>query len=252
MKHPWLLAALACAVLPLAAQTWRARPSDNYRPNRNDGRFDLRVRVNGPTECRIQWDTVECRLRGQGDAPRDAGSEMNTEVPRATLNGLRLEQRDGRSRMTILEEPSRRNGWAIIVRIEDNFRRGDDGRHHARITWDGSSGGDWSGGGRPGGGGWGDSGRPGGGGGWGSGGGAAAPAWAVGRFTARPRGASRDIEVEINQRGEIRSLNNDRWRGDIDGRRMRLEGETYEIERISDGFLARSRRDGDAIVFRRY
>lgn len=241
MRHPWLCAGLVCAALPLSAQIWRAKESDNYRPNRNDGRFDLRVRVNGPTECRIRWDTVECRVRGQGDRPLDAGSEMNSPVPRAALRGLRLDQRDGRSRMNIAEEPSRGNGWAIVVRIDDNFRRGDNGRHHARITWDGASGGgDWSdGGGNDGG--------------WGSGpGGGSAPSWAVGRFTARPRGGGREIEVEINRRGEIRGVNSDRWRGDIDGRRMRLAGESYEIERDRDGFRARSRRDGDVILFRRY
>lgn len=247
MRHPWLSAGLVCAALPLTAQIWRAKQSDNYRPNRNDGRFDLRVRVNGPTECRIQWDSVECRLRGQGDRPRDAGSEMNTEVPRGTLNGVRLEQRDGRSRMTIAEEPSRRNGWAIVVRIDDSFRRGDDGRHHARITWDGNSGSDWSSGGGS---------RGGSGGGWGDGGsgagGGAAPNWAVGRFSARPRGSNREMDFEISRRGEIRSQNSDRWRGDIDGRRMRLAGETYDIDRDGDGFRARSQRDGDVIVFRRY
>ena len=259
MMRNWLWTGLVCAALPLAAQTWRARQSDNYRPNRNDGRFDLRVRVNGPTECRIQWDTVECRLRGQGDQPQDAGSEMNTEVPRAQVNGLNLEQRDGRSRMTIIEQPSRRNNWAIIVRIEDNFRRGDNGRHHARITWNGSSGGgDWSSGGS--GGGWG-SGSSGSGGGWGTGGsggsgwgsgGGAAPSWATGRFVARPRGSDREMDFEIDNRGFVRSLSNDRWNGDIDGRRMRLSGEIYDIERTDNGFRARSRDSGQVLLFRRY
>jgi hypothetical protein len=125
---------------------------------------------------------VECR--SQGMDPRDAGCEATAPIPRGRMEGLQAEQRDGRSKMTIQESG---NGY-LAVFIDDR-QKGDDGRHHLRITWrrgydwngndtgwgggsgwggSGGSGGGWGGSGGSGGG-WGGSGGSGGGWGWGSG-----------------------------------------------------------------------------------
>jgi hypothetical protein len=117
-----------------AAQTLPARRSDNYDPNTQDGRFDLRARVDGAVEFRIRGAEITYRLRN-GRAPRDEGSEYKHELPLGALIGLHLEQRDGRNPIRILEEPSQRNNWTLVLLIEDP--QGGDSRYHARITWTG-------------------------------------------------------------------------------------------------------------------
>lgn len=119
------------------SQTWRAMPSDNYDPRRPDGRFDLRAYVDGDTEFAIRGNEVTWRAF-QGGAPRDAGCEFRKEIPRAEMYGVRLDQRDGRSRMQIVETPSPRNGWALVLRVSDP--KGGDDRYHARITWESDGG----------------------------------------------------------------------------------------------------------------
>ncbi|MCB9385086.1 MAG: hypothetical protein H6509_10750 [Bryobacterales bacterium] len=115
---------------------WRAAPSDNFDPRRPDGRFDLRAFVDGAAEFEIRGDQVAWRAF-RGGAPRDAGCEFRKPVPRAELYGLRLDQRDGRSRIEIVDTPSPRNDWALVLRILDH--KGGDDRYHARITWESDS-----------------------------------------------------------------------------------------------------------------
>lgn len=115
------------------SRTWRARPSDNYEPYRPDGRFDLRAIVDGAAEFAIRGDEVTWRAFN-GGAPRNAGCEFRKEVPRAELYGLRLDQRDGRARIQIVETPSARNGWALVLAVHDH--KGGADRYHARITWE--------------------------------------------------------------------------------------------------------------------
>ena len=124
----------------LVAAEWRARTDSGYTgESGGGGRFDLRVRVNGETTCEIRGLMVSCFSR-DGMEPRDAGCEATRPIPEGRMVGLRTDQRDGRSRMTVVEEPSRRNNFALVVRIDDR-RKGDDGRHHLRITWEDERGG---------------------------------------------------------------------------------------------------------------
>ena len=118
------------------SRVWRARPSNNYEPYRRDGRFDLRAIVDGAAEFAIRGDEVTWHVFS-GGAPRNAGCEFRKEMPRGELFGLRLDQRDGRARMQIVETPSPRNGWALVVAVHDH--KGGDDRYHARITWESDS-----------------------------------------------------------------------------------------------------------------
>lgn len=116
-----------------AAQTMPARRSSNYDPTTRDGRFDLRARVDGRVEFEIRGSEIRYITRG-GRPPEDAGSEYRKEIPRGEMVNVRLDQRDGRTKIRILEEPSRRNNYALILEIDD--RPGGADRYHARITWD--------------------------------------------------------------------------------------------------------------------
>jgi len=131
-------------LLPLwsVAQWLPARRSENYDPNRRGGRFDLRVRVDGDVDFFIRGDRIRYVVRS-GRPPEDEGSEYNRELPSGPLRGLHLEKRDGPDEIRILEEPSAHNNWALVVNIHD--REGGDSRYHARITWEDSSKGGYSG-----------------------------------------------------------------------------------------------------------
>ena len=118
------------------SRVWRAVPSANFEPNRPDGRFDLRAYVDADAEFAIRGDEITWRAFN-GGAPRDAGCEFRKAMPRGELFGLRLDQRDGRSRIQIVDTPSPRNGWALVLRISDH--KGGDDRYHARITWESDS-----------------------------------------------------------------------------------------------------------------
>ena len=129
-----LLVAGALAAAPnWGNAVWQAFRSDNYDPYSRDGRFDLRAVVDGEAVFFIRDGRIEVRALS-GRMPFDAGSEYRKEIPRGEMYGLRLEQRDGRGEMWIVEEPSRRNGYALVVRVSDP--KGGDDRYHARITWE--------------------------------------------------------------------------------------------------------------------
>jgi hypothetical protein len=240
--------ALVAIMAPVAfAQTFTAKRSSNYNANSRNGRFDLRVWVNGPTECEIRHDTVRCRTRGQADTPRDAGCEYNREVPTGELAGLKLEQRDGRTTMQIIQEPSASNNYAIVVSIDDRYKRGDDGRHHGRITWDDfraaaetavpTTGGRR--GARAG-----SSARTGG----------RVPDWAVGRFRGFNFESREEYEIEITSNGAITLSHRGRTlRGNYSGGRdIEIERDRLVIDQEHDGFrIENTGSQPGVIVFRR-
>ena len=138
--RPWAKTALIILTLvpaTLLSQFLPARRSDNYDPSTRDGRFDLRVRAGGAVDFLIRGDRIRYKVR-RGAAPIDEGSEYRKELPVGEqLIGLKLEQRDGRTPIRIVEEPSARNQWSLVLRIEDS--RGGTDRYHARITWEDSA-----------------------------------------------------------------------------------------------------------------
>lgn len=132
-----LLAGGALAAAPYwQTGFWEAFRSDNYDPYSRDGRFDIRAIVDHEVEFAVRGGRVFYRTLA-GRPPFDEGSEYRKEIPRGEMYGLRLEQRDGRGEMWIVETPSPRNGYALVVRVSDP--KGGDDRYHARITWEADS-----------------------------------------------------------------------------------------------------------------
>lgn len=132
MKFCLLLIGLLLPSVSLG-QTLPAKRSSNYDPSRRDGRFDLRVRVDGSVDFFIRAGEIRYQVRS-GAPPRDEGSEYRQELPLGEPLNLQLEQRDGRNTIRIAEEPSPRNNYTLIVSIDDPEGGAD--RYHARITWD--------------------------------------------------------------------------------------------------------------------
>ena len=121
------------AALPALADTqFRVR-----RMARNDvplgkGQCDIRLQVDNEVEVAVRGDLVSIRTLAGRDA-RDDGSECNEPLPSGNLQGFNFEVRDSRGEIRLIEEPSRRSGFAAIVRIRDSA--GGEGRYHFRLSW---------------------------------------------------------------------------------------------------------------------
>src|SRR5262245_54946239 len=96
-----------------------------HRMSRDDvpfgkGQCDIRLQVDNEVEVTVRGDVVNIRtLAGQG--ARDDGSECNVALPNHEAAGFQFEVKDSRNEIRLVEGPSRRNGYAAIVRIHDSL-----------------------------------------------------------------------------------------------------------------------------------
>lgn len=142
-------ALLCLLVWPLLAfgQSLPARRSPQFDPSSRTGQFDLRVRVDGSADFRIQGSETRYVVFS-GRPPIDAGSEFTQPIPNARFASFTLEKRDGRGLIELREEPGPRNNYTALVHVED--REGGEDRYHATLRWvttDGGYRGDYSRGG---------------------------------------------------------------------------------------------------------
>jgi hypothetical protein len=100
----------------------------------SSGTFDIRVYVDGEVDLLVRGDQIGSEVF-TGRPIRDAGSEFSRPLPRTELTRIEIEKRDGRGKVEMLEEPSRRNGYTARIRVED--RDGGEDRYHVRISWEG-------------------------------------------------------------------------------------------------------------------
>src|SRR5438874_9243143 len=111
------LMSLILVAAPLFANTqFTAR-----RMNRNDvplgkGQCDIRLQVDGEAEVSVEGDRVLVRTLSGRDA-RDDGSECNEPLPRGEVRNFNYEVKDSRGEIVLLDQPSRRNGDRVVVRI---------------------------------------------------------------------------------------------------------------------------------------
>jgi hypothetical protein len=106
--------------------------SRDYDPDAPTGRFDVRLQVDGVVEVYVQHDRIGWRVVS-GRPPSDRGSEYTQPIPRATFRGFRLEQKDGRGEVRLVEKPSAANGWTAVIRVLDP--KGGSDRYHFRLEW---------------------------------------------------------------------------------------------------------------------
>jgi hypothetical protein len=129
------LAGLILAQALTAQSTIRARQGAGGAGLRaSSGTFDVRVYVDGEVDLLVRGEDIASEVF-TGRPIRDAGSEFSRPLPRAELTRIEVEKKDGRGKVELLEEPSRRNGYAARIRIED--RQGGEDRYHVRIYWEG-------------------------------------------------------------------------------------------------------------------
>jgi len=132
MKLFRILVILACAAAPAMAQTLPTRPGPNYNPRDTNGVFELIIYVDGENYIYVQGDRVTHQVLN-GAAPRDAGSNYNQPIPRASFGTFNMEKIAGRGSVELYQEPSAGNDYTAILRINDT--QGGSDLYHVRLEW---------------------------------------------------------------------------------------------------------------------
>ena len=104
-----------------------------YDENSKKGQLDLRLHVDGDVDVFVRAASIGYRAVS-GQPPRNDGSEYTQPLPRATFRQFKLEKKDGRGKITLVEPPSADNGYTAKVRISDP--KGGEDRYHARLIWE--------------------------------------------------------------------------------------------------------------------
>jgi len=128
-----LVALTILAALPAAADTQfrvRRMTRDDVPPGK--GQCDIRLQVDDQVEVAVRGEVVSVRTLS-GQEARDDGSECNAAFPVLDPREFNFEVKDSRNEINLVESPSRRNGFAVIVRIRDSS--GGFGRYHFRLSW---------------------------------------------------------------------------------------------------------------------
>ncbi len=129
-----------CAALPAMADTQfrvRQMTRDDVPPGK--GQCDIRLQVDNEAEVSVRRDSVSIRTLSGRD-PYDDGSECNAPLPDRDIQNFGFQVVETRGDMRLVQEPSRRNGFAAVVHIRDSS--GGQGRYHFRLTWAMMGGGD--------------------------------------------------------------------------------------------------------------
>lgn len=151
-----LTLALACGALGLQAQyrgrsgiryqndgsTFTVRRTNDWSPNRTDGRCRIRVRIDDDSDVELRGEQIRIRVL-RGGPGRDEGSECNAPLPTAgNFRNFRFRGVDGRGNPRLVQEPGSRNFYTAVVNIQDS-KGGDEG-YTFDLMWE--SDGSYSGG----------------------------------------------------------------------------------------------------------
>lgn len=137
----WVIILAVVAAIPACADTrFRVRQMTRNDVPLGKGQCDIRLEVDNEVEVAVRRDMVVIRTIS-GNEPRDVGSECNAPLPDRDLRGFNFQVVDSRNEIRLLEDPSRRNDFAAIIRIRDGA--GGYGRYHFRLSWEMTRGGDF-------------------------------------------------------------------------------------------------------------
>lgn len=87
--------------------------------------------VDDEAEIRIQGSRVDYS-NVRGDGTRDVRADMSGQLPRRDVR-VRIEDRDGRGHVDVIQQPSAWNGYMAIVRVRDP--QSGYGRYAFDVTW---------------------------------------------------------------------------------------------------------------------
>src|SRR5208283_3254069 len=132
----WAIAVAMLAAIPASADS-RFRITVMPRPELSPGRgqCDIRLEIDNEVRITIRRDMVLVHTISGEDA-RDDGSDCSAPLPDRDVRDFAVQPVDNRSEMRILERPSARNDYAVVLRIVDDAPGF--GRYHFRMSWDAS------------------------------------------------------------------------------------------------------------------
>ena len=117
------------------------RRTDDWSPNRRDGRCSIRVRIDDDSDVELRGDLIRIRVL-KGGLGRDEGSECNAPLPTSgNIRNFRFRGIDGRGNPRLVQEPGSRNYYVAVVNVQDP--QGGDERYRFDLSWewDGQGGG---------------------------------------------------------------------------------------------------------------
>jgi hypothetical protein len=106
-------------------------PRPEVQPGK--GQCDIRLSVDNEVEITIRRDQVVVHTLSGEDA-HDDGSDCNVALPAADMPNFALQTVDSRSEIRLVQKPSSRNDFGVVVRILDSAAGA--GRYHFRLSWD--------------------------------------------------------------------------------------------------------------------
>ncbi len=134
----WAIAVAMLAAIPASADS-RFRITVMPRPELSPGKGQCYIRLEIDIEVRITIRRDQVLVHTvSGEDARDDGSDCSTPLPDRDVRDFTVQPVDNRSEMQILERPSARNDYAVVLRIVDEAPGF--GRYHFRMSWDASPG----------------------------------------------------------------------------------------------------------------
>jgi hypothetical protein len=103
----------------------------NY-DNGTEGLFEYRGRVDGSVIFRIRGNRVLAEAES-GQPTEVERFSFSQPLPAMKMREVRVERKDGRGDVTLIEIPWDGNGYTAVVRVSDS--RGGDDRYHFRLNW---------------------------------------------------------------------------------------------------------------------
>jgi len=135
MRYCVIAAALLWSIPACADSRFRITivPRPELPPGK--GQCDIRLSVDNEVQVTLRRDQVMVRTVSGEDA-RDDGSDCNTPLPASDMQNFTVQPLDSRSEIHVLQRPSARDDYALVVRILDSAAGF--GRYHFRVSWDAS------------------------------------------------------------------------------------------------------------------
>jgi hypothetical protein len=130
----WVIVAAVLFAVPACADS-RFRITVVPRPElaSGKGQCDIRLEIDNEVEITVRRDQVLIHTVSGADA-RDDGSDCNVPLPARDMPNFAVLTVDSRAEIRVLQKPSARNDFAVVVRILDaapGF-----GRYRFRLSWD--------------------------------------------------------------------------------------------------------------------
>jgi hypothetical protein len=136
MRYRVIVAALLFAVPAFADSRFRITVVPRPELATGKGQCDIRLEIDNEVEITVRRDQVLIHTISGEDA-RDDGSDCNVPLPARDMSNFAVQTVDSRAEIRVLQRPSARNDFAVVVRILDaapGF-----GRYRFRLSWDASA-----------------------------------------------------------------------------------------------------------------